>query len=323
MSANQELDVIADEPTGPSQFRLVAWIGLLTNLGLIVVKLLAGLLAHSHAMVADAVHSLSDLVTDVALLIGFRFWSAPADERHPHGHRRIETLVTAAIGGILVTVAIGLAVGAVRGMVSPDSRLPGAAALVAALVSIVVKEMLFRWTLARGRTLSSPALMANAWHHRSDALSSFPAAAAVLVARINPALDFVDPLGALVVCLLILRAGWKIILPAFEELIDTAAPREVHRTIERLAVGVPGVRSAHAIRTRYTGSDLAVDLHIEVDGELTVSEGHEIGERVHQQLIRRGPNVVDCLVKVEPLGFDELADASGGGLREDRAGRPG
>jgi cation diffusion facilitator family transporter len=298
MSATPE--GVATRPARSAEYRTVVWAGFLANAGLIVVKLVAGLVAHSHAVVADAVHSMSDLVTDVALIVGFRYWSAPADERHPHGHRRIETLVTAAIGVILVLVAVGLGTQAVRGILRPDRHVPGLAALVAALVSIVAKEALYRWTVLRGRSLGSPALVANAWHHRSDALSSIPAALAVLMARIHPIWSFVDPLGAFVVCLLILHAGLRIARPAFEELIDTAAPREVHRAIERLATEVGGVRSAHAIRTRYTGSDLAVDLHIEVDGELTVRDANEIAEQVQQRLLDNGPNVVDCIVKVEP-----------------------
>jgi len=308
MSATPEK--AAKSATRPSEFRIVVWTGFLANAGLIVIKLAAGLLAHSHAMVADAVHSISDLVTDVALIVGFRYWSAPADECHPHGHRRIETLVTAAIGVLLMVVAFGLATQAVRGIIDPDQRTPGTAALIAALVSIAAKEVLYRWTVLRGRSLGSPALVANAWHHRSDALSSIPAALAVLVARLNPSLSFVDPLGAFVVCLLILHAGVRITRPAFAELIDTAAPKEVHRAIERLANEVSGVRSAHAIRTRYTGSDLAVDLHIEVDGDLTVRDANEIAEQVQQRLLDNGPNVVDCIVKVEPQS------------REPEPGRP-
>lgn len=310
MSVEIQGNMLSQQASGPARFRFVAWVGLLSNLSLIALKLVAGLLAHSHAVVADAVHSLSDLVTDVALLIGVRFWSAPADERHPHGHGRIETLVTATIGGLLVLVALGLGVDAVRGMVWPDSRIPGVAALVVAIISIVSKEVLFRWTLARGRELSSPALIANAWHHRSDALSSVPAALAVAVARLNPNLDFIDPLGALIVCTLILRAGWKIIWPAFEALIDTAAPDDVHNAIEKLALGVPGVRSAHAIRTRYAGADLAVDLHIEVDGALTVCEGHEIAVSVQRNILNEGPGIGDCLVKVEPFGLDDERSAA-------------
>jgi cation diffusion facilitator family transporter len=283
------------------QVCLVGWVGLIINLLLAAVKMAAGIVGNSQAVVADAVHSLSDLVTDAALIIGVRYWTAPADEQHPHGHRRIETLVALAIGLILGLVAIGLGEHALQELRRPQRVSPDVVALIGALISIVSKEALFWWTLVRGRRISSAALIANAWHHRSDSLSSIPAAAAVLVAMVAPSWSFIDAVGALMVCLFILHAAWKIMQPSVTQLIDAGAPRRERQTLESLALAVDGVVSAHALRTRYTGSKLAVDLHIEVDGELTVREGHAIGEAVRRQLLRKGPNVADCLVQVEPV----------------------
>jgi cation diffusion facilitator family transporter len=283
----------------------VGWIGLFTNLALAAIKMTAGTLGHSHAVVADAIHSLSDVATDVALLAGVRFWAKPADERHPHGHQRIETLVTVLIGASLAAVALGLMWDAIVGGHSQGSLTPTPVAFAAAVLSIAVKEVLFRWTLAEGRRVDSPALVANAWHHRSDSLSSIPAAAAVAVAVVVPGFAFVDRIGALVVCVFILLAAKRILTPALSQLIDTGAPREDRRNIRQIALGVEGVQDAHAIRTRYVGPNLAVDLHIVVDAELSVEEGHAIGERVQQRLLDNGPKVADVLVHVEPHGEDK------------------
>jgi cation diffusion facilitator family transporter len=291
-----------ESSSAADQIWFVGWVGLFTNLTLAAVKMAAGVLGHSHAVVADAIHSLSDVVTDVALLAGVRFWSKPADERHPHGHQRIETLVTVLIGASLGVVALGLMWDAVVGGHGGRSLTPAPVALAAAVLSIVVKEVLFRWTLAEGRSVDSPALIANAWHHRSDSLSSVPAALAVAVAVVAPEFAFVDRIGALVVCIFILIAAGRILAPALSQLIDTGAPREDRRRIRQLALGVEGVEEAHAIRTRYVGSTLAVDLHVEVNAELSVEEGHAIGEAVRQRLLDQGPKVADVLVHVEPPG---------------------
>jgi len=277
-----------------------AWIGLAVNVMLAIVKFAGGILGHSQAVVADAVHSLSDLATDAAVIVGVRFWSAPADANHPHGHARIETLVTVAIGLALAAVGIGLGWEALRGVTGPNYRQPGEIALVAALLSIVSKEALFRWTAAVGRRAASPALMANAWHHRSDALSSIPAALAVAVSLARPQWAVVDHFGAAIVCLFILQASWRIATPAIGELIDQGAPEQERSELERLASDIEGVHNAHALRTRYTGSRLVVDLHIEVDGELTVAAGHAIAQRVRRELLSKGPDVADVVVQVEP-----------------------
>lgn len=283
-----------------AQIRHAGWVGLIFNLLLAALKMTAGIIGHSHAVVADAVHSLSDLVTDFAVIAGVHFWTKPADEDHPHGHQRIETLVTVVIGLFLAAVAVGLAWDAITGGHDSVGVAPSGIALGAALISIAVKEGLYRWTAAEGRRLDSPALIANAWHHRSDALSSIPAAIAVAVAVINPRLAFVDRIGAVAVCVFILYAAWKIIMPALLQLIDTAAPPEERKLLEELAFGVGGVRDVHGLRTRYVGPRLAVDLHIVVDPDLNVEQGHEIAEAVKIALMAEGPGVHDVLVKVEP-----------------------
>jgi cation diffusion facilitator family transporter len=283
-----------------SRVSRVGWVGLLCNLVLAAAKAAAGIVGHSQAVLADALHSLTDSVTDIAVILGVRYWTAPADEDHPHGHRRIETLITVVIGLAVGAVAVGMGAQAIRGLRHDPGTAPTGIALCVALVSIVVKEVLYRWTAKVGREVRSPALAANAWHHRSDAISSIPAAAAVAVTLIDPEWAVVDRVGAVVVCLLILQASWRILRPAIDQLIDAGAPASDRRRIEELALQVDGVEAAHAVRTRYVGSDLAVDLHVEVDGGLSVAEGHTIVVAVRRKLLEEGPNVTDALVQIEP-----------------------
>jgi len=282
-----------------SQVRFAGWMGLVVNLALAAAKLSAGLLGHSQAVVADAVHSLSDIVTDIALILGVRYWSAPADERHPHGHRRFETLVTVFIGLMVAAAAVGIGWDAVTSFGRP-SHPPSAIALAAALLSIGVKEALYRWTAKMGKKTGSSALVANAWHHRTDALSSVPVAIAVSIAMIDHRFAVVDQIGALVVAVFVLHAAFRIIRPALEELVDAGAPKAHRKELERLALEVEGVRAAHALRTRYIGSELAVDVHVEVDADLSVADGFAIASKVKKDLLQRGPDVADVVVQIEP-----------------------
>jgi len=290
-----------DEPMTSriSRIRRAGWVGLVVNLVLAAVKLAAGLVGHSQAVVADAIHSVSDIVTDVALIFGVRYWSAPADDRHPHGHRRFETLITVFIGLMVAAAAVGIAWDAVRSFGGP-SHPPSIIALAAALLSIGVKEALYRWTVKMGERTGSPALVANAWHHRTDALSSVPVAIAVSIAMIDHRLAVVDQIGAVVVAVFVLHAAFRIIRPALDELVDAGAPSAHRRELERLALDVEGVRAAHALRTRYIGSELAVDVHVEVDADLSVAEGFAIAREIKRDLMKRGPNVADVVVQIEP-----------------------
>ena len=279
--------------------RYAGWVGLLVNLGLGAFKLAAGWLGHSQAVMADAIHSLTDTATDIAVILGVRYWSALADEGHPYGHRRLETLVTIVIGFVVAAAAIGIGWDAIRSFGQPTHP-PTSVALIAALISIVVKEGLYQWTARVARRAGSAALKANAWHHRTDALSSVPVAAAVAVAIFDHRLAVVDQIGALVVSIFVLHAAIRIVRPALDQLIDAGAPRSQRQALERLALEVDGVLAAHALRTRYVGSELAVDLHVEVEPTLTVAEGFAIASRVKHELRERGPGVADVMVQIEP-----------------------
>ncbi len=286
-----------------AQIRRVTWVGFVANLALSALKISAGLLGGSRAVLADGVHSLSDGATDVVILVGSRYWLAPPDGEHPHGHRRVETLVTTLIGLSLAAVAVGVVIDAVHSLRRPGGGSPSLLAAGAALVSIVAKEILYRWTAREGRRLRSGAVVANAWHHRSDAFSSVPALVAVVAAALVPAWAFVDFVGALVVSAFIIHAAWRITAPALGQLADRGASSDVVGALTALAAQVPGVRSVHALRTRYLGGGLAVDLHVRVDDALTVRQGHDIAHAVRERLERSPHEVLDVVVHVEPSAY--------------------
>jgi cation diffusion facilitator family transporter len=287
-------------PGQTNEVRRVTLWGLVVNLVLSGIKFLFGVYGCSQALVADAVHSLSDSITDIVVLVGVCFWSAPPDESHPHGHGRIETLITFFIGILLAGVGIGLGYRAIATLHHQQTASPGWVAFFAACVSIAGKEWLYRWNVRVGRRIKSSALLANAWHHRSDALSSVPVAVAVLGTRIWPAWGFLDHVATVIVSVLILYAAWEISAPAFRQLIDAGASRKEREKIREIALSTEGVGSIHALRTRYIGPGLQIDLHVIVDGTLTVRRGHDIAGAVKRRLIEGGPDVVDVLVHIEP-----------------------
>lgn len=283
------------------EIKRVTFIGMIINIALSALKFAAGIFGNSQAIIADAFHSLSDCVTDVAVLIGSSYWSAPPDETHPHGHRRIETVITVFIGLALVGVALMIGWNAVSTMMDKDNEPPKMIAFIAAVLSIVVKEGLYQWTAFVGKKVKSSAMIANAWHHRSDAFSSIPAAIAIIAAILLPGYGFIDHAGAILVCLFILHAAYKISWTALCELTDAGASQKVCDTIELLAKQVEGVKDVHKCRTRYLGSGLQVDLHVLVDPVLSVREGHDISAKVKEELIKKGPEVIDVVVHLEPF----------------------
>ena len=287
-----------------SEIERTTWVGLVVNLLLSAAKCSAGLVGNSQAVFADGIHSLSDMATDAAILLGVRYWTKPADPGHPHGHLRIETVVTLGIGLLLAIVATGLSWNAIATLHRSHGTSPSFIAFAAAVVSIAAKETLYHWTAAVGRRIKSMSLIANAWHHRSDAFSSVPAALAVVGAMIGPGWAFLDHVGAIVVSLFIYGAAFKIVKPSLDKLIDSGASAEQLNQIKALALATDGVRNVHAIRTRYASSSaLIVDLHITVAADMTVREGHDVSEVLETRLLAEGPDIVDVMVHLEP--YDE------------------
>ncbi len=277
-------------------------LSLVINLALSGLKYIAGIIGHSHAVIADATHSLSDCFTDIAVLWGAKYWDRPPDDDHPHGHQRLEILLTLLIAVSLFLVALAMLYGALsqlrQATVGPHI---GVIAGLSSLISIIVKEAIYQWTMMYAKKYKSQVLVANAWHHRSDGISSIPAAATALVAAFLPEWYFLDSVGTIVVSVFIVAAAYKIGRPSFNQLIDAGASRELKTEMNRIVNGTPGVINVHKVRTRYIGSSsLSVDMHVVVNAELTVREGHDISEMVQKRIEDELEQVVDVVVHIEP-----------------------
>ena len=279
--------------------RRITYAGMAVNLLLAALKAVVGVLCASQALVADAVHSLSDLLTDFAVVFGVRYWEAPPDEEHPYGHGKIQALVTLFIAALLLGVAWKLCSDAITVFRNGPGSTPGTAAFVLAIVSIVAKEALYHATVRVARRVKSPALEANAWHHRSDAISSIPVALAVALAHFFPALWWADAAGALTVAVFIAALVWALSRSALQELTD-AQIGDTSESVARVARGVPGVKSVHCCRARRYGGAFQADLHIQVDPTLSVVEGHRLCHEVKDTLTAAGIDVVDAIIHVEP-----------------------
>lgn len=274
--------------------------GLIGNVFLASLKMAAGIFGHSQTMIADSVNHIGDTASDIMLIIGHKFWTAPPDDTHPHGHRRIETFIAIIVGVLIAFTGIFIGYNAVITFRQPDDVKPELIALYAALFSMVVKELLHRYTVKHGRSLRSPALIAKAADHRADAVEAVPAALAVAGAIFIPEWAFLDHVGALIVSVFIIQMSIKVIVPAFNELTDKGAAPETLASIEDICMDVEGVKSFHKLRTRHLGSMLAVEIHIQIDGDLTVREGHIISGKVKNCLLNSGLDIIDVVIHIEP-----------------------
>lgn len=279
--------------------------GTLVNAVLIAVKFFAGIVGRSSAMVADAVHSLTDFVTDIIVLVFVKISGRPQDEDHGYGHGKFETLAALVIGlilgfaGIVLMInGVRLVLASLRGEVLPE---PTWLALAVALVSIVSKELLFRYTAREGRTLNSDAVMANAWHHRSDAISSLGTLVGIAGAMfLGAQWRILDPLAAVVVSVFIIKAGYDIIRPSIDELLEGSLPPEQLEAIGRLIMSVDGVRAMHRLRTRKVGNAVAIDVHIKMDGAMSLTDAHAIATQVEERLRGRFGSNVMVYIHMEP-----------------------
>ena len=284
----------------------VTFIGFAVNLLLAGIKLAAGILGRSGAMVADAVHSFSDMATDVVVIAFAKISAKPKDEGHDYGHGKYETLATIIISLALAAVGTGIlvnSIGAIRVVV--DGGLlprPGTGALLAAAVSIVVKEILYRYTVREGRRVSSPSMIANAWHHRSDALSSLGTLAGIGCAYfLGDKWRIADPIAALVVAVFIFKIAFDLIRTGLDELLERSLPEDVEEEILRVVAANPEVREPHNLRTRRIGASIAVEVHVRVDGAMSVCRSHELTEDIERRLRARFGEGTMIAIHVEPL----------------------
>lgn len=284
----------------------VTLVGSAANVLLTVFKFVAGIVGHSAAMTADAVHSLSDLLTDAIVLVFVRISGKPEDCGHDYGHGKFETLATTIIGLALAAVAVGIGWKAIESMLfwyhGGTLPAPGMLALWAALVSVILKELVYQYTVRRSKVLNSPAVEANAWHHRSDALSSLGTMLGIGGAiLLGERWTVLDPLAGLVVSFFILRVAWKLLKGGFDELMEASLPDEIEREILAIVTSFPDVRDPHHLRTRRIGSRYAIELHIRMDGSLPLAAAHARTCEIEQALKARFGEKTHITLHVETI----------------------
>ena len=280
--------------------------GSAVNVVLLVFKFVAGFLGGSAAMIADAVHSLSDFITDVIVLLFVRLSSKPEDSDHDYGHGKYETLATSLIGLALLCVGVMIMYNGVRSIVSAvmgnPLPQPGMIALAAALVSIALKEWAYRFTAKVGRECESQAVVANAWHHRSDALSSIGTAVGIGGAiLLGEKWAVLDPIAAVVVSVFIIRTAWQLTKQSAGELLEQSLPAEMEREIETIVASEPMASEVHHLRTRRIGSHIAIEMHLRMPGDISLYESHLHATNIEQELRKRFGASTHVGLHVEPL----------------------
>lgn len=282
----------------------VTLIGASVNTALIALKFIAGIVGMSQALIADAVHSVSDLFTDAVVLLGIRIGTKEPDEGHPFGHARLETLASSVVGIALIVTALYLGIKSALDIYTNTEYHPTVLALVGAAVSIIAKEILYHYTVRVGRRLKSRLIIANAWHHRTDALSSVAVLLGVAGAQIKPSWHVLDSFAALIVSFFIVKVGLEILGNTMKEFIDAAPDPLVLDKIRHCTLGVDGVLDIHDLRVRTSGGLFQMEVHIVVDGHITVIEGHRIAKEVETCLREEIEDFDRVIVHMDPSAGD-------------------
>ncbi|MBQ7662843.1 MAG: cation transporter [Prevotella sp.] len=293
------------ESTRDSQIYKVTMAGGAANVALLVFKFVAGVLGHSSAMIADAVHSLSDFITDVIVIIFVWISAIPKDKSHDYGHGKYETLAMTIIGLALLAVAIGIVYDGAEKIIAwaggKQLEAPGMLALWAALISIATKEVVYRYTMTKSVQLNSQALRANAWHHRSDALSSIGTAVGIGGAIfLGQRWTVLDPMASVIVGLFIVKVAIVLLRDAIGDLTEQSLPEDIEEEILQLAASIPGVVEPHDLHTRRIGSHYAIELHILMNGDITLKEAHDKASEVEEVLKKKYGEETHISVHVEP-----------------------
>ena len=284
----------------------VTLVGGVANLLLVGFKFVAGIVGRSGAMLADAVHSLSDFITDVVVLVFVGISSKPQDESHDFGHGKFETVATLFIGLALAAAAVGIVVNGAGKLASwiqgEDLPSPGKVALWGALVSILIKEILYQYTARKAKKLQSKAVEANAWHHRSDALSSIGAAIGIGGAiLLGDRWTVLDPLASIVVGAMLVKVAWDLLAPSIGELTESSLPAETEKEILGIIESVEGVKDPHNLRTRRIGNHIAAEIHIRLDGEMSLREAHEKANEIEDLFGKRFGYASHIIIHMEPI----------------------
>lgn len=279
----------------------VSTVSIIANAVLTVFKLLAGVFSHSGAMISDAVHSASDVFSTVVVMIGIRISRKESDKDHPYGHERMECVAAIVLATILAATGLGIgytAVTKITGGAFESLAVPGVLALAAAVISIVVKEAMYQYTRINAKRIDSGALMADAWHHRSDALSSVGALIGIGGARMG--FPILDPIASLGICFFIEKAAYEIFMDAVDKMVDKACDEETESALKDCAMAQEGVLGVDLLHTRVFGNKIYVDIEIRADGEETLRRAHETAERVHDSIEKNFPKVKHIMVHVNP-----------------------
>ncbi len=280
-------------------------IGIITNLALFVFKLIAGILGKSGAMISDAIHTASDVFADLIAILGLQMSKKEEDSSHPYGHEKIECLFTLVLGVVLLTVGISVGYSAVTGIIDYLSgnagaiAQPGIIAIVAALVSIGSKEALFQYVIQRSKKLNSPTLKATAWHHRSDSLSSIGALIGIVGARFG--ITILDSVASLIICIIVVKIGIEVLVASINNLIDASADKEFVKKANEICVGFPGVEELITLKTRQFGHKIYVEATIGCRNDMTLEEGHDVAENLHDKLEAELNNVKHAFIHVDPV----------------------
>ncbi len=279
----------------------VSVVSIIWNFILSFVKLLAGIFAHSGAMISDAVHSASDVFSSIIVMIGVKIAARDSDDEHPYGHERLECVAAIVLATVLMATGIGIGYNAIIKLKNGDyqNSTPGIMALIAAIVSIVVKEAMFWYTRYYAKLIDSSAVMADAWHHRSDALSSVGALIGIGAARLGA--PIMEPIASLVICLFIAKAAYDIFMDAVNKMVDRSCDICLEMDIRKCAMTVEGVENVDMLKTRVFGNKIYVDMEIAADGSLTLNESHEIAERVHDEIEKNFKKVKHIMIHVNPI----------------------
>lgn len=276
-----------------------SWVTVIINTVLAIFKTLAGIVGNSSAMIADGVHTLSDVLTTFVVLLGLKISSKEADDCHPYGHEKYESVFAKILSALLLLTGIFIGYEAIKILISGEFRTPKFIALVAAFLSIVVKEGMYWYTIKVAKKIKSVSMEADAWHHRSDALSSIGTFIGVLGAQLGfPALD---PIAGIIVSIFIMKVGIELYLKSVKELVDVSAGKEMIQNIEEVTKSVKGVKGINDVKTRIFGNKIYVDIEILVDSNISVESGHYIAEQVHDELELKISDIKHCMVHVEPF----------------------
>lgn len=276
----------------------VSRITMMGNVFLAIIKVAIGFIAKSNAMIADGIHSLSDVLSTFAVILGLKFSSKPDDEDHPYGHEKIESLTAIFLAVMLFAVAIGIGYSGIKQIILKSYSIPGILAVWAAIISIAFKEWMYRYTIKYAKIINSTSMEADAWHHRSDSLSSIGALVGIVGARMG--MPILDSLAALIICVIIIKVAYDILKQSIGQIIDKSANFNEVEEIKNKILSVDGVKNIDNIKTRIHANKIYVDVEISVNYNLTVEEGHSIAADVHD-LVEEDKNVKHCMVHVNPF----------------------